>query len=169
LALMRLIDEQIMETPSYGSRQMMRHLRRLGHLHRPQAGGAVDAPDGATAVDRKPWTSMRKGLPQSWGSCGDGHCRVRIVGWPGSLSEVRTEGAIIDSATNLKEQVGAASRPPHLLTFVHPAVHQEVGRPFGDRGPYSQPGSVPLGVIDQPVALANQIAIQRMQGDPQLS
>ena len=31
LALMRLIDEQFMETPFYGARQMMRHLRRLGH------------------------------------------------------------------------------------------------------------------------------------------
>jgi putative transposase len=31
LALMRLIDEQFLETPFYGSRQMVRHLRRLGH------------------------------------------------------------------------------------------------------------------------------------------
>ena len=31
LALMRLIDEQFLETPFYGSRQMMRHLRRFGH------------------------------------------------------------------------------------------------------------------------------------------
>ena len=30
-ALMRVIDEQFMETPYYGSRQMVRHLRRLGH------------------------------------------------------------------------------------------------------------------------------------------
>ena len=30
LALMRLIDEQFMETPFYGSRQMMRHLHRMG-------------------------------------------------------------------------------------------------------------------------------------------
>lgn len=28
---MRRIDEQFMETPFYGARQMMRHLRRLGH------------------------------------------------------------------------------------------------------------------------------------------
>ncbi len=28
LALMRLIDEQFLETPWYGSRQMARHLRR---------------------------------------------------------------------------------------------------------------------------------------------
>ncbi len=31
LALMRLLDEQFLETPWYGSRQMARHLRRLGH------------------------------------------------------------------------------------------------------------------------------------------
>ena len=32
LALMRLIDEQFLETPWYGARQMARHLRRNGHL-----------------------------------------------------------------------------------------------------------------------------------------
>jgi putative transposase len=31
LNLMRLIDEQFLETPWYGSRQMARHLRRLGY------------------------------------------------------------------------------------------------------------------------------------------
>lgn len=31
LVLMRLIDEQFLETPWYGSRQMARHLRRLGY------------------------------------------------------------------------------------------------------------------------------------------
>jgi hypothetical protein len=35
---------------------------------------------------------------------------------------------------NLKQQIGAAPRPSHLLRFVHPTVHQEIGRPFGDRG-----------------------------------
>ena len=29
--LMRLIDEQFLETPWYGSRQLARYLRRLGH------------------------------------------------------------------------------------------------------------------------------------------
>jgi putative transposase len=32
LALMRLIDQQFMETPWYGTRQMARHLRRQGHV-----------------------------------------------------------------------------------------------------------------------------------------
>ncbi len=31
LNLMRLIDEQYLETPWYGSRQMARHLRRRGY------------------------------------------------------------------------------------------------------------------------------------------
>jgi len=31
LQLMRLIDEQFMDTPFYGARQMSKHLRRLGH------------------------------------------------------------------------------------------------------------------------------------------
>ena len=31
LALMRVIDEQFLETPWYGTRQMVRHLRRDGH------------------------------------------------------------------------------------------------------------------------------------------
>jgi putative transposase len=31
LLLMRLLDEQFLETPWYGSRQMARHLRRQGH------------------------------------------------------------------------------------------------------------------------------------------
>ena len=31
LTLMRLIDEQFLETPWYGSRQMVRHPRREGH------------------------------------------------------------------------------------------------------------------------------------------
>ena len=32
LRLMRLIDEQFLETPWYGSRQMARHLRRNGAI-----------------------------------------------------------------------------------------------------------------------------------------
>jgi hypothetical protein len=47
-----------------------------------------------------------------------------MVGSLEPLSDARVESTIIDRATNLKEQVGAASQPPHLLTFVHPAIHQ---------------------------------------------
>jgi hypothetical protein len=63
-----------------------------------------------------------------------------------SLPKFGTERTIIDCAPNLKQQVRSASRPPHLLTFVHPSVHQEIGCPFGDRGPNSQPGAMAFGV-----------------------
>jgi len=99
---------------------------------------------------------------QVLGSCGYCHWRVGIVGWPEFLSKAGTECAIIDSTTNLKQQIGPASRPPHLLRFVHPTVYQEIGRPFGDRGANSQPSSVTLGIVDQPLALSDQITIQRV-------
>jgi hypothetical protein len=93
---------------------------------------------------------------------------MRTVGWSEPLSKVGTESAIIDSATNLKQQIGATPRPSHLLRFVHPTVHQEIGRPFGDRGANSLSGPMPLGVVDEPVALAGQVTIQRVQRGPQL-
>jgi len=55
------------------------------------------------------------GLPQVLGSCGYRHWWVRVVGWPEPLYKVGTESAIIDSATNLKQQIRATSRPSHLL------------------------------------------------------
>jgi hypothetical protein len=55
------------------------------------------------------------GLPQGLGSGRDRHRRGWIVGRLELLSEIRTEGAIVDGATNLKQQIGAASRPAHLL------------------------------------------------------
>ena len=45
LALMRLIDEQYLRTPWYGSRQMARHLRRQGYRV-GQADSSLDASDG---------------------------------------------------------------------------------------------------------------------------
>jgi len=80
-----------------------------------------------------------------------------------------TERAIVDRATNLQQEISAASRPSHLLRFIHSAVHQEIGGPFGDRGANSQSGAVAFGVIDQPVTLASEITIQRLQRGPQLS
>jgi len=55
------------------------------------------------------------GLSQVWGSGGDRHRWAWIVGWLESLSEAGTERAIIDGATDLEQQIGAASRPAHLL------------------------------------------------------
>jgi hypothetical protein len=89
-------------------------------------------------------------LPQNWGSGSYRHSRVWIVGWLEFLSEARTEGAIVDGTANLQQESGGASRPAHLLRFVHPAVRQKIGGPFGDRGPRPQAGTVALGVIDRP-------------------
>ena len=52
--------------------------------------------------------------------------------------------------------VGPSPRPAHLLGFIHSPVHQEIGRPFGDRGADPQTGTVALGIIDHPVALAGE-------------
>ena len=87
--------------------------------------------------------------------------RKRIVSRIESLSEAGAERAIVDGAANLEQAIGAPSRPAHLLRLVHPAVHQEIGRPFGDGGTDPQAGPVPLGIVDQPLALADEIAIQR--------
>ena len=48
LALMRRIDELFLKYPFYGARQMVRHLRREGVLHRARPGRSSDAPDGAS-------------------------------------------------------------------------------------------------------------------------
>jgi hypothetical protein len=76
----------------------------------------------------------------------DRHCRkfwgqaaIAIVGYGSSAGwnfcpKTGAESAIIDGATNLKQQIGAASRPARLLGFTHSAVHQEIARPFGERG-----------------------------------
>jgi hypothetical protein len=95
--------------------------------------------------------------------------QVRIVGWLELLAKARSESTVVDSATDLKQQIGAASGPTHLLTFVHPTVDQKIGGAFGDRSTNSQSGAMPLGVINQPVSLPGQIFIQRVQGSPQLS
>ena len=56
-----------------------------------------------------PHLPERAGLPQVLGSSGYGHWQVRIVGWQEFLPKIGTESTIIDGATNLKEQISAAS------------------------------------------------------------
>ena len=107
--------------------------------------------------------------PANGGSCRVGEQRVLVGMRLKSVAQSRAERSIVDRAANLKQEISTSSRPAHLLRFVHSAVHQKIGRPFGDRGADPQSGTVSLGVVDQPVALAGEITIQRVQGGPQLS
>ena len=75
------------------------------------------------------------------------------------MPEARTECAIVDRATDLKQKISAASQPAHLLVLVHPPVHQEIGHAFGDRRSNPQASLVPLSVIDQPVTDEVQAAL----------
>jgi hypothetical protein len=92
--------------------------------------------------------------------------RERIVGGIESLSEAGAERAIVEGAADLEQKIGPSPRPTHLLRFVHPAVYQEVGGALGDGRSDPQSGPVPFGIVDQPLALAGEIAIQRVQGGP---
>ncbi len=66
------------------------------------------------------------------------------------------ERAVADRATNLGQQIGALSRPSHLLGFVHPPVDQEVRCAFGNRrsDPLTSPES--FAIVDQPRTLASE-------------
>jgi putative transposase len=58
LELMRLIDEQYLETPWYGARQMARHLRREGYgVGRRKRIGRLMRQMGLSAIYQKPNTS----------------------------------------------------------------------------------------------------------------
>ena len=57
LTLMRLIDEQFLETPFYGARQMARHLRRQGYVVGRKRVRRLMAKMGLTAIYQKPRTS----------------------------------------------------------------------------------------------------------------
>jgi hypothetical protein len=70
------------------------------------------------------------------------------------------ECTIIDRAPNLSGRSESHRDQRILLTFVHPVIHQEIRRSFGDRGSNTQARVVVFGVIHQPGALAGQIIIQ---------
>ena len=57
LALMRLIDEQFLETPWYGSRQMARHVRRQGYCVGRKRVRRLMRLMGLSAIYQKPRTS----------------------------------------------------------------------------------------------------------------
>ena len=58
LALMRLIDEQFLQTPWYGCRQMARHLRQLGHEVGRKRVKRLMAKMGLAAVYQRPKTTF---------------------------------------------------------------------------------------------------------------
>jgi putative transposase len=57
LELMRLIDEQYLKTPFYGSRKMTAHLRRLGHAVNRKRVRRLMRKMGLVAIYQKPRTS----------------------------------------------------------------------------------------------------------------
>ena len=57
LTLMRLIDEQFLETPFYGTRQMARHLRRQGYTVGRKRVRRLMARMGLAAIYQRPRTS----------------------------------------------------------------------------------------------------------------
>ena len=58
LAFMRLLDEQFLETPWYGTRQMARHLRRLGHGVGRKRVRRLMAKMGLAAIYQRPRTTI---------------------------------------------------------------------------------------------------------------
>ena len=57
LALMALIDQVFMDCPWYGSRQMARHLQRLGHAVGRRRARRLMAKMGLVAIYQRPRTS----------------------------------------------------------------------------------------------------------------
>jgi hypothetical protein len=53
--------------------------------------------------------AAERGPPRNWGSSGNRGWRGYVIRWAKLLSEVETECAIVDGATNLKQEVRAAS------------------------------------------------------------
>jgi hypothetical protein len=93
-----------------------------------------------------------RGPSRVWGSGGNRRPRVCIVGWMEFLSAAGTEGAIVDSATGLEQEIGPSSRPAHCCDLTMRRFTRNLAVPLGDRGPNPQSGTVALGVIDRPVA-----------------
>jgi putative transposase len=58
LTLMRLVDEQFLETPWYGSRQLMRYLRRQGHAVGRERVRRLMAKMGLAAIYQRPRTTI---------------------------------------------------------------------------------------------------------------
>jgi putative transposase len=66
LALMRLMDEQFLQAPWYGSRQMTRYLRRLGHAVGRKRVKRLMAKMGLEAVYQRPKTTVANPEHKIW-------------------------------------------------------------------------------------------------------
>src|SRR4051794_15830529 len=107
-----------------------------------------------------PARSLITGLPRDWGSGCGGDFEQRVVRGEEALSEAGAERAVVDGAADLEQPIGTAPRPAHLLRFVHATIDEEVGRSLGQRRTNPQPGPVPFAVVDQPIALPDEVAVQ---------
>ena len=58
LTLMQLIDAQFLDTPWYGSRQMARHLRRVGHAVGRKRVRRLMATIGLLPISQRPRTTV---------------------------------------------------------------------------------------------------------------
>src|SRR5215210_1779759 len=114
-------------------------------------------------------TEGLSGLSRDWGSCRGGDFGERVIGGVETLPEAGAERAVVDGAADLEQPVGATPRPAHLLRFVHATIDEEVGRALGQRRANPQPGPVPFAVVDQPIALPDEVAVQRLQRGLQLA
>ena len=81
LSLMRLIDEQFLETPWYGSRQMASHLRRQGYAVGRKRVRRLMARIGVQAVYQKPKTSQPHPEHRIWPCLP----RNRVIGRPNQV------------------------------------------------------------------------------------
>ena len=78
-------------------------------LHPPDECGFMDAEARCGLRFGQHSSASQSGLPQDLGSGSHGYWWEWVVRWPELLPEAGTKSAVIDSATNLKQQIGATS------------------------------------------------------------
>ena len=99
-------------------------------------------------------TASRLGVMQRWPSAGTYRSLRRI--------SVRIRNRAYRYRQRSEPAAGGRHRVGSSASAVPcSAVHQEIGRPFGDGRSHPQASTVTLGVIDGPIALADEIAVQR--------
>src|ERR1700679_4340331 len=99
-----------------------------------------------------------------WGDqAASGDCWTVLEVGSNSFAEAGPKRAVVDRAPNLQQQVGAPSRPSHLLRLIHPLIDQEVGCALGHRSSDPLTGPVSVDIIDEPHTLAAEIGIDLAQ------